>query len=105
MTSKELIKWGRILSLIGGVLLIVQGILQAIGQNLGPSVFGTLNNVIIGIIAIVLGALILALAYKEFGLSDIIIGILILVLGIIAGGWGALLAIIGGILYILGAIL
>jgi hypothetical protein len=104
---------GRILGAISGILLIVSGILQLIGGILGDNVWavvnfagwlndlgGVITGVIYAIIIIVLGVLILLLSIGRFGLNYVLIGILLIIFAIIAGGLPALLALIGGICYI-----
>lgn len=108
MKSIELDKWARIISLVGGVFLILQGLLPLMGVGIyfGPTLL-SLQDSVTGqhLLTILLGITILALSYKKIKMSDLMIGVLILVAGIVAGGWSAILAILGGLLYILSAVL
>ncbi len=108
MKSIELDKWARIISLVGGVFLVFQGLLPLMGVGIyfGPTLLSLQDSdTAQHLLTILLGITILALSYKKIKLSDIMIGIVIFAAGIVAGGWGALLAILGGILYILSAVL
>jgi len=108
---------GRIFGALSGILLIVSGVLQAIGNIFDESVWdivntaGWLNNVsssieglVYAIIIIVIGVLILLLSIGRFGLKYVVIGILLIVFAIIAGGLPAILALIGGIFYIIAGV-
>jgi len=107
-------------SLIGGFVLLVQGILTIVGQgsNNLEDYFGSLSFLtyiepwISGLVMILLGFLILVLVWEwlqqqlRTGSLDnwIILGILLIILGLVAGGVGGILVLIGGICYLIGGI-
>ncbi len=105
--------WGRILGAIAGILWIISGILQLIGSLLSDKftdILNTaswlypLNNIVYAIVIIIIGVLILLLSINRFGLSYVIIGILLIVFAILSGGLPAILALIGGIFYIIAGV-
>jgi hypothetical protein len=107
-------------SLIGGFILLIQGILTIVGQgdNNLETYFGSLSFLtyiepwISGLVMILLGFLILILVWEwlqqqlRTGSLDnwIILGILLIILGLVAGGVGGILVLIGGICYLIGGI-
>ncbi len=103
--------WGRILGAIAGILWIISGILQAIGGILSTNFTNIVNTatwldgvggaLVYAIVIIVIGVLVLLLSINRFGLSYVIIGILLIVFAILSGGLPAILALIGGIFYII----
>ncbi|MHA2309490.1 MAG: hypothetical protein ACXABJ_09455 [Candidatus Heimdallarchaeaceae archaeon] len=112
---------GYLDSLIGGFILLVQGILTIVGQSGGnnlESYFGSLSFLtyiqpwISGLVMILLGFLILVLVWDwlqqklRTGSLDnwIILGILLIILGIVAGGVGGIFVLVGGICYLIGGI-
>lgn len=104
--------WGLILGAIAGILWIISGISMALGGILGgidafsdtvtwlDNIGGGLTNVIYGIIIAVIGLVVLLLSIGRFGMKYVFIGIILIVFAIVAGGLPALLALIGGIFYI-----
>jgi hypothetical protein len=112
--KKEWAAWGRILGALAGILWIVSGILQAIGGILGDNftniintaawlegLGGVVTGLIYAIIIIVIGVLVLLLSIGRFGINYVVIGILLIVFAIVASGLPAILALIGGIFYII----
>ncbi len=109
---------GYIDSLIGGFLLVIQGILTIASDISG--IVGELSLLTFtgirwlnGLIMIVLGFLVLLLVWSWLQLqlkmgtpirNRIILGIVLLVLGLIAGGSGGILVLVGGILFLIGGI-
>jgi len=110
--KRDLQKWGKIISLIGGVLFVLGGILLFLGHfgilTLNPPandlvIKTVLFNVSlqfwhIGLIGIILGAGSLILVNAE--VSDLLTGILLIVISIFGLGIPGLFTFIGGILYI-----
>ena len=112
--KQEYIKWGKILSLIGGVLFIVGGVLFLLATFISaftltplasdiiiktPFYTFGLQVIVLAIIGIVLGALTIILVTSEIDL--LVTGILLIVIGIIGLGFPGLFTVIGGILYII----
>ena len=108
---------GRILGAIAGILWIVSGILQIIGTVLGDNIVaiintaawlydlgGVITGLIYAIIIIVIGVLVLLLSVGRFHISYVLLGILLIIFAIIASGLPALLALIGGICYIVAGV-
>ncbi len=107
---------GYIDSLIGGIILVVQGFLTIFGGSafVGYSALSETGIAILnGIIMIVFGLLILILVWEWFQRlvktgpwikNHLVLGIVLLVLGLVAGGIGGILTLIGGILFIIGAV-
>ncbi|MBY9001449.1 MAG: hypothetical protein KGD64_11065 [Candidatus Heimdallarchaeota archaeon] len=109
---------GYIDSLIGGFLLIVQGILTIASvlssiveevSLLSFSGIAWLN----GLIMIVLGFVVLLFVWPWIQLrlrtgtpikNRIVLGIILIVFGLVAGGIAGILVLIGGILFIIGGI-
>ena len=113
--KQEYIKWGKILSIIGGILFVIGGVLLLLA-NFIPSFTLTpiasdiiiktpfwwitgLRLIILAIIGIVLGALTIILVTSE--IDALATGILLIVIGIIGLGFPGLFTVIGGILYII----
>ncbi len=106
---------GYIDSIIGGIILVVQGILTFFGGLgvVGGSVLGFLSDIFAGIIMIILGLLVLLLVWEQVQYlfktgpiirNDLIIGIVVTIIGLVAGGSAGLLIVVGGILFIIGSI-
>ncbi len=109
---------GYIDSLIGGFLLVIQGILTIasdISGIVGELSFLSFSGIrwLNGLIMIVLGFLVLLLVWSWLQLqlkmgtpirNRILLGIILLVLGLIAGGAGGILVLVGGILFLIGGI-
>ncbi len=109
---------GYIDSLIGGFLLVIQGILTIASDISG--IVGELSILsfsgirwLNGLIMIVLGFVVLLFVWSWLQLqlrigtlikNRILLGLLLLVLGIVAGGSGGILVLIGGILFLIGGI-
>ena len=112
--KQQYIKWGKILSLIGGILFILGGALLLLA-NFIPSftldsivsdiIIKTpfyplgLQLIVLAIIGIVLGALTIILVTSE--IDVLATGIILIALGIIGLGFPGLFNVIGGILYII----
>ncbi len=112
---------GYIDSLIGGFILILQGILTIVGQGVSVLVsyvsgisFLTFTGIpwVNGLIMILVGFLILFLVWEWLQLklrtgsidNWIILGVLLIVFGFVTGGVGGILVLIGGICYLIGGI-
>jgi len=109
---------GYIDSLIGGFLLVIQGILTIasdISGIVGELSFLSFSGIrwLNGLIMIVLGFLVLLLVWSWLQLqlkmgtpirNRILLGIILIVLGLIAGGAGGILVLVGGILFLIGGI-
>ena len=93
--------WGYILTLIGGILVIVFGLLGLIGNSLG-SAFSPAGHYLTGamysIVAIIIGGICI-IGSKSVGI--LVWAIVLLVLGIVSGGIGGALVILGALLGLL----
>ena len=90
-----------VLALIGGIILVIQGILSFVGSAFilfVPSIIGPLGGSYWGIIQIVLGIIAIMGARRT---SDLTWDIILIVVGVIAGGLGGLLVLLGGIIGLL----
>jgi hypothetical protein len=86
-----------ILALIGGIILVIQGILSFLGMAFllfVPSIIGPLGGSYWGIIEIILG---IVAIYGARRATDLTWAIILIVVGLIAGGLGGLLVLLGGI--------
>lgn len=86
-----------ILALIGGIILVIQGILSFLGMAFMmfvPSIIGPIGGSYWGIIEIILGIIAIIGAKRA---TDLTWDIILIVVGVIAGGLGGLLVLIGGI--------
>jgi hypothetical protein len=86
-----------ILALIGGIILVIQGILSFLGMAFllfVPSIIGPLGGSYWGIIEIILG---IVAIYGARRATDLTWAIVLIVVGLIAGGLGGLLVLLGGI--------
>lgn len=86
-----------ILALIGGIILVIQGLLSFVGMAFMmfvPSIIGPLGGSYWGIIEIILGIIAIIGAKRA---TDLTWDIILIVVGVIAGGLGGLLVLIGGI--------
>ncbi|MCW3996262.1 MAG: hypothetical protein NWE98_08980 [Candidatus Bathyarchaeota archaeon] len=87
---------GYILVLIGGILLVISGLLYIIGSPFfAYSALGIIGGVGAGIVQLVLG-LICIVGAKYVG--TLVWAIVLLIVGIIAGGFGAILVVLGALL-------
>ena len=109
---------GYIDSLIGGFLLIIQGILTIASEVSG--MVGELSFLsfsgerwLNGLIMIVLGFVVLLFVWHWLQLrlhigtpikNRILLGILLIVFGLISGGTAGILVLIGGVLFVIGGI-
>ncbi len=102
-------KVGQVLVILGSILIIIVAILDMIEYQAGSSVwdsytFGFLNvPFLAGIIAIVVACLILWMGIDNrfaHRINLILLALILFVLAILAGNMGALVVIIGAILYI-----
>ncbi len=105
-------KWGKIISLIGGALFVIGGILlffayflpaftlDQLTSNFIVYLFGiNVNFLVLGIIGVALGAFAVITANAEW--SDLLSGILLIVIGIVGLGFPGLLTVVGGILFLI----
>jgi hypothetical protein len=86
-----------ILALIGGIILVIQGILSFLGMAVlmfVPSIIGPIGGSYWGIIEIILGIIAIIGARRA---TDLTWDIVLIVVGVIAGGLGGLLVLLGGI--------
>ncbi len=105
-------------ALIGGFLLIIQGLLTFFSQLAqGLNVFGGMSFFALtgvwwlsALLSLLLGILVLFLIWKwlidRIGMQPIIkdtmwLGIVLLIIGLVTGGTGGVLVFIGGIFYLL----
>ena len=87
-----------ILALIGGVILVIQGLLSFVGMAFTMfafSILGPIGGSFWGIIEIVLG---IVAIYGAKRATDLTWDIVLIVVGVIGGGLGGVLVLIGGIL-------
>jgi len=97
MAKASLGRLAYILALIGGVILVIQGLLSFVGMAfmmLMPSVLGSLGGAFWGIIEIILG---IVAIYGAKRATDLTWDIVLIVVGLIGGGLGGVLVPIGGI--------
>ena len=109
-------KWGKIISLIGGALFVIGGILLFFAHFLTGFTLDPLTSnfvvfffnislpsqsyfLILGIIGVALGAFAIIIANAER--SDLLSGILLIVIGIVGLGIPGLFTFAGGILYLI----
>ena len=102
----DLMKIGKLIGLIGGILAIVDGVLRILGDGVGVAVgldlggfVPALEGIVSAIIAIVIGLIIVWICLDRMKIKDaIVLGIVLIILGLIGGGF---LTILGGIIVIL----
>ena len=120
VTKKELIKWAKVFSLIGGVLFVLGGLLLFIDYFLTTSilpdiardiviktvVFSVLENLsafnfilVLAILGVAFGAISIILVNAE--ISELTTGIILIIIGILGLGFPGLFLVIGGIIYII----
>jgi hypothetical protein len=120
VTKKELQRWAKIFSLIGGVLFVLGGLLLFIDYFLTTSilptiardiiiktvVFSVLENLsgfnyilVLAILGIAFGAISIILVNAE--VSDLATGIILIIIGILGLGFPGLFLVIGGIIFII----
>ncbi|NPD87449.1 MAG: hypothetical protein HGN29_01915 [Asgard group archaeon] len=120
VTKKELIKWAKAFSLIGGILFVLGGLLLFIDYFLTTSilpdiardiviktvVFSALENLsefnfilVLAILGVAFGAISIILVNAE--ISDLATGIMLIIIGIFGLGFPGLFLVIGGIIYII----
>jgi hypothetical protein len=98
MAKASLGRLAYILALIGGVILVIQGLLSFVGMAFMmfmPSMLGSLGGSFWGIIQIILG---IVAIYGAKRATDLTWAIVLIVVGVIGGGLGGILVLIGGIL-------
>jgi hypothetical protein len=98
MAKASLGRVAYILALIGGVILVIQGLLSFLGMAFTIvtfSMFGSFGGSFWGIIEIVLG---LVAIYGAKRATDLTWAIVLIVVGVIGGGLGGVLVLLGGIL-------
>ncbi|MGA2240283.1 MAG: hypothetical protein ABSG74_13835 [Candidatus Bathyarchaeia archaeon] len=86
-----------ILALIGGIILVIQGLLSLVGMAFMmfvPSIIGAIGGSFWGIIEIILG---IVAIYGAKRATDLTWAIILIVVGLIGGGLGGLLVLLGGI--------
>ncbi|MGA2790482.1 MAG: hypothetical protein ABSF00_06925 [Candidatus Bathyarchaeia archaeon] len=97
MAKASLGKLAYLLALIGGVILVIQGLLSFVGMAFMmfmPSVLGSVGGAFWGIIEIILG---IVAIYGSKRATDLTWDIILIVVGVIGGGLGGILILIGGI--------
>jgi hypothetical protein len=97
MAKASLGRLAYYLALIGGVILVIQGLLSFVGMAFMmfmPSVLGSLGGAFWGIIEIILG---IVAIYGGKRATDLTWDIVLIVVGVIGGGLGGVLVLIGGI--------
>jgi hypothetical protein len=97
MAIHGLDKLAYYLALIGGVVLIIQGILSFVGMAFMmfmPSLLGALGGAFWGVIEIILGIVAIFGAKR---LPDLMWDIILIIVGVLGGGIGGILVLLGGI--------
>jgi hypothetical protein len=97
MAKASLGKLAYYLALIGGIILVIQGLLSFVGMAfmmLMPSVLGSLGGAFSAIIEIILG---IVAIYGAKRMPELVWDIVLIIVGVIGGGLGGLLVLIGGI--------
>jgi len=97
MAKASLGRPAYILALIGGVILVIQGLLSFVGMAFMmfmPSVLGSLGGAFWGVIEIILG---IVAIYGAKRATDLTWDIILIVVGVIGGGLGGILVLLGGI--------
>ncbi len=98
MPEEQLTTLARALTLAGGVILLVAGILELVGNN--NNLFTYVNSPLLvspiqeGVLAIAAGVLALA-GYRQ--LQTMAWSLLLIVLGIVTGGLGGILILVSGL--------
>ena len=101
MAKGSLGQLAYILALIGGIILVIQGILSFLGMAFimfVPSIIGHIGGSYWGIIEIILGIIAIIGSKRA---TDLTWAIVLIVVGLIAGGLGGLLVLLGGIVGLL----
>lgn len=101
MANASLGKAAYYLALIGGIIIIIQGLLTFVGMAFMmfmPSMLGALGGAFWGIIEIILG---IVAIYGAKRLPDLMWDIILIVVGVLGGGLGGILVLLGGIVGLL----
>ncbi len=97
MANPSLGRLAYYLALIGGIILVIQGILSFVGMAFMmfmPSMLGALGGAFWGIIEIILG---LVAFYGAKRVNDLVWDIVLIIVGVLGGGLGGVLVLLGGI--------
>ena len=97
MRKGSLKQLAYVLALIGGIILVIQGILSFLGMAFimfVPSIIGHIGGSYWGIIEIILGIIAIIGSKRA---TDLTWAIVLIVVGVIGGGLGGVLVLIGGI--------
>jgi di/tricarboxylate transporter len=97
MANASLGRLAYYLALIGGIILVIQGILSFVGMAFMmfmPSMLGALGGAFWGIIEIILG---LVAFYGAKRVNDLVWDIVLIIVGVLGGGLGGILVLLGGI--------
>jgi uncharacterized membrane protein (UPF0136 family) len=102
-------KYGFYISLIGGILMLIWGILGLAGVTVGYSLLvGTLGSMVVGVMSVIWGILILIFAYLMYsgrrwgGIIIVILGILNIIVGFDLYFIWSIISIIGGLIGYMG---
>jgi|SRR5208337_2892360 len=101
MANASLGKLAYYLALIGGIIIIIQGLLRFVGMAFPmfmPSVLGALGGAFWAIIEIILG---IVAIYGAKRLPDLMWDIILIIVGVLAGDWGGVLVLLAGIVGLL----
>ena len=96
MSEMSVSRIAYILSLIGGILMIVLGLLSLIAssfENFGPILhwgfaYGSIVTLVCGVIAVI----------GSKSVNTLVWAIVLIVVGVVGGGLGGLLVVLGGLL-------
>ncbi len=107
--KSELLRWGQILCLVGGLIMVILGIAALVGYTIAIIGFHfySVGGIAGAIVTIILGLVSMYLQ-KEVKLAKegmaVLLAIILIVIGFIGGTIGGILVIIGGILLLLAAV-
>ena len=94
MAKMDLLQIGRLLGLLSGFIIIVNGVLRIFDKGFGPFDFlGQFGGVVSGIVAIVAGVIMIMLYLEKIKIKDVIVlGVAYLALGLISSCSTSILA-------------
>lgn len=99
MGNKSLARLGSILALVGGIIMLVEGLVGFVGFSFMMIFESPMSHFFgFGLLAIVLG-IIAIVGHKHA--SELVWAIVLIVIGFVGGGAGGLLVLLGGILGLL----
>ena len=100
--------YGMLLSLIGGIIMVIAGALVALGMisyGLGVFLPPLQSSILTGAVGIIFGILVILLGYLGYAGKGKMLGIIVLILGILNLFVGSDFFVLGSILAIIGGLL